>query len=73
MPFVQVGMIALRSPDGAFLPGTPIYKDVPTNERGRTLREEEALTDITKLFAQKFKAYKDGCREAGVSTVELDG
>ena len=42
MALVQVGIIALRAPDGSFLPSTPIYKDLPVNERGRTAQEEKA-------------------------------
>ena len=37
MALVKVGIIALRAPDGSFLPATPIYKDLPVNERGRTV------------------------------------
>ena len=64
MALVQVGIIALRSPDGEFLPATPIYKDLPVNERGRTVQEEKATEEISRLLAQKFKEYIDGCRKA---------
>lgn len=64
MALVQVGIIALRSPDGDFLPATPIYKDLPVNERGRTTREEKATEEISRLLAEKFKEYIDGCRKA---------
>ena len=65
MAMVQVGIIALRAPDGSFLPATPIYKDLPVNERGRTEQEEKATTEISRLLARKFKEYMDGCRAAG--------
>ena len=65
MAMVQVGIIALRAPDGSFLPATPIYKDLPVNERGRTEQEEKATTEISKLLAGTFKEYMDGCRAAG--------
>ena len=62
MALVKVGIIALRSPDGNFLPATPIYKELPVNERGRTEQEEKATDEISKLLAGKFKEYIDGCR-----------
>ena len=65
MAMVQVGIIVLRAPDGSFLPATPIYKDLPVNERGRTEQEEKATTEISKLLAGKFKEYMDGRRAAG--------
>ena len=64
MALVKVGIIALRSPDGTFLPATLIYKDLPVNERGRTEHEEKATDEISKLLAGKFKEYMDGCRAA---------
>lgn len=60
MAMVQVGIVALRAPDGSFLPATPIYKDLPVNERGRTGQEEKATAEISKLLAGKFKEYMDG-------------
>ena len=63
MALVQVGIIALRSPDGDFLPATPIYKDLAVNGRGRTTREEKATEEISRLLAEKFKEYIDGCRK----------
>ena len=64
MALVKVGIIALRSPDGNFLPATPIYKELPVNERGRTEQEEKATDEISNLLAGKFKEYIDGCRAA---------
>ena len=62
MALVQVGIIALRAPDGSFLPSTPIYKDLQVNERGRTAQEEKATAEISRILAAKFKAYMDGCQ-----------
>lgn len=67
MALVQVGIMALRSPNGEFLPATPIYKELPVNERGRTTQEEKATAEISSLLAGKFKQYIDGCRAAGTS------
>lgn len=65
MALVQVGIMALRSPNGEFLPATPIYKELPVNERGRTAQEEKATAEISSLLAGKFKQYIDGSRQCG--------
>lgn len=58
MPMVQVGVTALRAPDGNFLPSTPIYAEVPkVNERGNTCAGEKALNDVSKFFSEKLKQY----------------
>lgn len=64
MALVKVGIIALRSPDGEFLPATPIYKELTVNERGRTGLEETETSEISKILAMKYKEYIDGCRKA---------
>lgn len=68
MALVQVGIIALRSPDGEFLPATPIYKELPANERGRTEMEEKETSEISRILAMKYKEYIDGCRKAGTES-----
>ena len=65
--FVQVGSFALRSPNGEFLPSVPLYiqaKDAgEVSERtGLTVAEEIALTNVGKVFADKFKQYTDGVK-----------
>lgn len=62
---VQIGVAALRSPSGDFLPSIPLYitaEDAgeinPTT--GRTVQEDLALTDVAKVFADKFKIYAEG-------------
>lgn len=67
--YVQVGSFALRSPNGEFLPSVPLYIQVKdaggVNERtGLTIAEEIALTDVGKVFADKFKQYADGTKAA---------
>lgn len=61
---IQIGVTALRSPSGDFLPSVPIYikaEDAgainPTT--GRTMQEDLALGDVAKVFADKFKQYAD--------------
>lgn len=66
MALVKVGIVALRGPDGSFLPATPIYKELPVNERGRTVQEEKSTAEISELLARKFKEYVDGCKAEGL-------
>lgn len=65
MPLVQVGIMALRSPTGEFMPATPIYKEVErVTADGLAPQEDKTITDITKLLAEKFRQYKDECDKA---------
>lgn len=60
MPYVQIGVQALRAPDGSFLPSTPIYTEVPeVNEAGITPTTDRCYRDIVKYFAKKFAAEQD--------------
>lgn len=61
---IQIGVAALRSPLGEFLPSIPLYiKEEDAVERnpttGRTVQEDLVLTDVAKVFADKFKQYID--------------
>ena len=65
MAYIKVGAMALRAPDGSFLPATPIYKEVPDrslSNSGTTIQEDATIDDLSKILAQKFKQYKEGCR-----------
>lgn len=65
MPYVQIGVTALRAPDGTFLPSTPIYAEVPEVTReGLTPTESGMIDDIAKIFAKKYKQYMDGVKDA---------
>ncbi len=55
----QVGFIALRSPDGNFLPPIPIKKRMPEKP---TKTEETAIDGLSALLAEKMKHYIEGCR-----------
>lgn len=57
--YIQVGVTALRGPDGSFLPAVPLYiKETP-----ETKAAEEAFTkDVTGILAQKMKEYMDKTR-----------
>lgn len=65
---VQIGVTALRSPSGEFLPSVPLYiKEEDAGEinphTGRTVQEDLALTDVAKVFADKFKQYAEGTKK----------
>ena len=63
--YIQVGFTALRHPvTGEFLPAEPLY--ILADEQSKAA-EAHMIHDIGGLFALRMKAYKDGCREAGVA------
>lgn len=55
MALVKVGVMALRSPSGDFLPEEPIYRDIPNTEPES---EYIPLDELGELFADKYKSYK---------------
>jgi len=59
---VKVGVIALRSPSGDFLPEEPIYRDIPEE---KPESEYIPLDELGELFADKFKAYKKAQKDGG--------
>lgn len=61
--YIQVGFTAMRGPDGSYLPAVPIYIKA---EEGAEESEEKLIKDLANLTAHQIKAYKDGCRKAGV-------
>ena len=69
--YVQAGVFALRSPKGDFLPAVPLYiREEDAGGRnetsGLTVAEEIALADVSKVFADKHRQYRQGIAEAGV-------
>lgn len=69
MALKQVGTMALRGPDGKFLPSVPLYADIPDKDiqpSGLTKLEEKNCDEIMDMLAGKFKQYMDGCRKAGI-------
>ena len=60
--YIQIGVTALRGPDGHFLPAVPLYIKA---EGGAEEAEEKLIQYIGHLLALRMKAYMDGCREAG--------
>lgn len=61
--YIQVGVTAMRGPDGKFLPAVPLYIKA---EDGAEEAEEKLISDIGHLLALRMKAYIDGCNRAGV-------
>lgn len=53
--YIQVGVTALRSPTGEFLPSIPLYikTDEAIKANGLTAAEESVLHDLGALFAIK--------------------
>lgn len=65
--FTQIGVTALRGPDGSFLQAVPLYVESDRLEDLRTPGATAAgLDDITEIFSAKFKQYIDGKRAAAV-------
>jgi len=60
MEYIQVGVTALRAPDGTFLPAVPLY--VQTKDQAR-LGGEETINGIAKVFAQRMKQYVDEAKK----------
>lgn len=56
MARIQVGIVAYRAADGAFLSARPICREVNTVQDAQN---EDIFTDaLLQLFADKFKEYK---------------
>ena len=52
--YIQIGVMAARTPDGSFLESVPIYtRRTPQAEAA----EEAALRPVAKIFAEKFAQY----------------
>ena len=63
--YVQVGQFAPRCPRGDFLPSVPLFiKEADAGGKsptsGLSVAEEITLADVTKIFASKFKQYREG-------------
>lgn len=65
--FVQIGVTALRAPDGTFLPSVPLYvKAAPEDVApdGRYTGGDETLRGVAEIFADKYRQYIDGQKAA---------
>lgn len=63
--YIQVGYTALRRPGtGEFMPAVPLY--ILADDSAKAA-QEQLIEDLGGLFAQRMKAYRDGCHEAGAA------
>lgn len=53
--YEQVGVIALRSPDGKFQPSVPIYDRINDQDRAAV---ESTFKEVGAIFAEKFYKVK---------------
>ena len=60
MALVRVGTMALRSPEGEFLPEEPIYREIEEQEKSG---EYIPLAELAEIFADKFKTHKAARRK----------
>lgn len=51
--YIQIGVTALRSPTGEFLPSVPLYikTDEAVKASGLTSPEEDLIHDVASVFA----------------------
>lgn len=62
--FIQVGVTALRSPMGDFLPAVPLYiKSDQLKQSKLTQSEENLLRDVSGVFVDKYKQYTSKDKE----------
>lgn len=54
--YVQVGVTALRAPDGSFLPAVPLYIKATPEAKAA---EAALKRDITGILAQRMKPYME--------------
>ena len=59
--FVQIGVTALRTPAGAFLPSVPLYIEMENlRESGLNPTSENAIRNIAGFFVEKLNGEKAG-------------
>jgi|BioPla2DNA2_1021312.scaffolds.fasta_scaffold16687_7 hypothetical protein len=58
--YIQVGVTALRGPDGSFLPSVPLYIRATPEAKAA---EEALIGDIASVLAERMKTYVEGNRK----------
>lgn len=53
--YMQVGVMAMRAPDGTFMPSVPLYIRATPADRAK---EQQFIGDIGRLFADKMRQYQ---------------
>jgi hypothetical protein len=69
MPYMQVGIKALRAPNGDFLPAVPIFKEIPDSEikkSGLTAEEERSADWACKVIYKLYAEHKRSLERKGV-------
>ena len=63
--YIQIGFTSLRKPGtGEFLPSVPLF--IRASDGGAEA-QERMIRDIGAVFAERMRAYQDGCRAAGAA------
>lgn len=63
--YIQVGVTALRSPTGDFLPSVPLFiKADKLKQSGLARSEEKLLRDVSGVFVDKYRQQKEKDGEA---------
>ena len=59
MAYIQIGMTALRTPDGEFLPSIPLFVNTDDLEKsGLVPSSENAIKEIAGFFVEKLSCQK---------------
>lgn len=69
---IQIGVTALRSPDGTFLPSVPLFikvEDVKnvSNKPKKSPHKELTQDELNDMFIKKFRAYQKAVRKKHMS------
>lgn len=65
MALVPVGIMAMRLPDGNFLPAVPIYREIELSQKEAEKSEYLPLDELAEIFADKFKKHKEATEKRG--------
>ena len=68
MARIQVGIVAMRTPDGDFMPARPIFRDIESGKisAGIDGTEDRVIGGLAKAFAGEYQRYLEACRRSGV-------
>lgn len=66
--YIQVGVTALRSPTGDFLPSVPLFvRADKLKQSGLAQSEEKLLRDVSGVFVDKYRQQKEKDEEANAN------
>ena len=72
MKYVQIGVTALRSPTGEFLPSVPMYIAVDDDSNTKKLLDEP-LHEVSGIFAEKYYELMQKRKKKTAKQVEAAG